>query len=71
MARLKHRETIRLSEKADDLRFPRCGRADNLIINHEVPFLRSRVPGAMSIEGEFEKKGKSTIDDSRAEGTKA
>ena len=30
MARLKHRETIRLSRRTEDLRFPRCGWVDNL-----------------------------------------
>ncbi len=68
MARLKHRDTIRPSEKIVDLRLPRCGWADNLIINHDVPFLCSRVPGTMSVEGEFEEEGKSTIENSRAEG---
>ena len=71
MARLKHRETIRLSEKTEDLRFPGCGWADNLTINHKVPFLCGGVPGTMTIEGEFEEKGKNTIENPRAERAKA
>jgi len=43
VARLKHREVIRVSEKTEDLQFPRCWWADNLTIDHEVPFVCSRV----------------------------
>src|SRR5258708_4202127 len=57
VARQKHREVIRVSEKTEDLRFPRCWWAD-LIINHEVPSVCSRVPGTMSVEGKFEEKGR-------------
>src|SRR5258708_33357182 len=59
VARLEHREVIRVSEKTEDLRFPRCWWADNLItgIDHdsEVPFVCSRVPRTISGEGKFEK----------------
>ena len=68
VARLKHREVIRVSKKTEDLRFPRCWWADNLIIDHEVPFVCSRVPGTMSVEGKFEEKGKSTIESSEGKG---
>ena len=57
VARLKHREVIRVSEKTGPS-IPRCWWADNLAIDHEVPFVCSRVPGIMSVEENFEKKGK-------------
>jgi hypothetical protein len=36
-----------------------------------MPFLCGGIPGTMSIEGEFEKRRKSTIENPRAERAKA
>ncbi len=68
VTRLEHREVIRVSEKTEDLRFPRCWWPDNLTIDHEVSFVCSRVPRTMSVEGKFEEKGKVTIENSEGKG---
>jgi len=68
VTRLEHREVIQVSEKTEDLRFPRCWWSDNSTIDHEVPFVCSRVPGTMFVEGKFEEKGKSTIENSERKG---
>jgi hypothetical protein len=68
VTRLEHGEVIQVSEKTEDLRFPRCWWADNLTIDHEVPFVCGRVPRTMSVEGKFNEKVKITIESFEGKG---